>query len=629
MLARIPRHVVPAVALALLMTTAASAADPPRTVLVIHWGPEDFPSTPVINAAISEVLQSDPDLRVDYFVEHLETDLFDADTASAALAEYIRLKYVGRRIEVVMAIADPALRFALDHRPELFPQAAIVYSGIAIPKAPSADTGGITGELRAGAYVETLELALTLHRSTSQVFVIARGQDPRNAAAVHAALDAHQWPVRLVYLEPPSIGDLLAAVAAIPPDSLVLYVWYVESKGGLDHPIEDFARRVADAATVPVYGTNERYIGTGVVGGVVRSRHQTGRRMAEMARQIIGGTRAEDIPIEYPTLAPIIDWRQIRRWGITPSQLPDGSDIRFKEPTPWESYRVPIIAIVLVIAGQLVLIAGLMTQHARRHRAEQALVAKEATLRTSYDRIKNLAARLIDAQEKTRAAIARDLHDDICQDLVALSLAICRLRQSPLSIHSVRIQQELSKLQHWTQTLADGVRRLSHDLHPATLGLLGLAPAIRGHCIEIRKRQGADVCFTAADDLGEIDRVVAVGLFRMAQEALRNGIVHGRARHLAVSIARSGDDIELTVNDDGAGFDPGACRNGTGLGLVSMEERANALGGQVDVTSVAGAGTTVFVRVPAATRSVAQAETASTSVVALKPEVDCTAMERV
>ena len=100
--------------------------------------------------------------------------------------------------------------------------------------------------------------------------------------------------------------------------------------------------------------------------------------------------------------------------------------------------------------------------------------------------------------------------------------------------------------------------------------------------MEVRKRQGVDVRFIADGDLGHIDREVAVCLFRMAQEALRNGLVHGSARHLVVSLARSRGDIELTVTDDGAGFDPEAVRrNGSGLGLVSMEERAYALGGDV------------------------------------------------
>ena len=93
----------------------------------------------------SEALQSDPDIQIDYFAEYLESDVFPADAASLALADYIRRKYRGRRIDVVIAIADPALQFVLDHRDELFPDAPIVYSGVAVPEGISRGAaGGLT-----------------------------------------------------------------------------------------------------------------------------------------------------------------------------------------------------------------------------------------------------------------------------------------------------------------------------------------------------------------------------------------------------------------------------------------------------------------------------------------------------
>src|SRR5687768_8743423 len=191
--------VVPAVALAVMTSEAIGAqltagAKPRYTVLAIHWGPEDFPSNYVINAAIRQGLASDANVPIDYFTEFLESDLFDPTIAAEALAEYIQRKYRGRRIDVVMAIADPALEFVLHYRPSLFPTAEIVYSGVAIPESAARGAVGITGELRAPAHVQTLELALRLHPTATQVFVIANGQDRRNAHAVHAALEAVTWP---------------------------------------------------------------------------------------------------------------------------------------------------------------------------------------------------------------------------------------------------------------------------------------------------------------------------------------------------------------------------------------------------------------------------------------------------
>jgi signal transduction histidine kinase len=93
----------------------------------------------------------------------------------------------------------------------------------------------------------------------------------------------------------------------------------------------------------------------------------------------------------------------------------------------------------------------------------------------------------------------------------------------------------------------------------------------------------------------------AVSLFRIAQESLQNGVEHGGAQQFTVSLARSGDRIELTITDDGCGFDLEAVRrDGEGLGLVSIEERAHAIGGDVQIVTGPGAGTTIRVRCPAA-----------------------------
>ena len=146
----------------------------------------------------------------------------------------------------------------------------------------------------------------------------------------------------------------------------------------------------------------------------------------------------------------------------------------------------------------------------------------------------------------------------------------------------------------------EGIRRLSHDLHPATLRLVGLATALRAHCVEVEKRHAVRVQFTEDGDFAGLDPDVALCFFRIAQESLRNGVVHGEARRLSVSLARSGDDIVLIVTDDGRGFDLERARgDGGGLGLVSIEERAHVIGGDVRIVTGPGQGTTIHVRAPA------------------------------
>ena len=209
---------------------------------------------------------------------------------------------------------------------------------------------------------------------------------------------------------------------------------------------------------------------------------------------------------------------------------------------------------------------------------------------------------VIHAEEAVRSEIARDLHDGVCQELFGVSMEVSSLKESSGHVQDAATQQALSKLLHRALEMVEGVRRLSHRLHPASLRLVGLASALEAHCIEVERRHDVQVACRTEGDLRHIHPDVALCLFRIAQEALRNGAIHGDARRLAVSAVRSGEHIELTVTDDGLGFDLETVRHdGGGLGLVSMEERLHVIGGRMQIVTGPQQGTTIRVRVPAGT----------------------------
>ena len=161
----------------------------PEPCLVIHSGAESFPSNPILDAGIREALASRPDVPIDYFAEYLESDLFPGDRRRWLSRITFDRKYQGRRIDLVIAMTDTGLRFVLDHRGELFPDAPIVFSGLAGPDEITRSAGGgITGMTIGVAYAETLKLALALHPSTQRVFVVAKGQDEQTLESVRAEL---------------------------------------------------------------------------------------------------------------------------------------------------------------------------------------------------------------------------------------------------------------------------------------------------------------------------------------------------------------------------------------------------------------------------------------------------------
>src|SRR5882672_4165326 len=140
-------------------------------------------------------------------------------------------------------------------------------------------------------------------------------------------------------------------------------------------------------------GSTILYIGSGIVGGMMRGSHATGKRVGQIARQILDGTPPKNIPIEPVPVVPTFDWRQLQRWGIDTSRLPVGADVRFRQPSAWELYRWYIVTAITVVALQALLIGGLLAQRARRRLAEAGasqlvheLQASEAGLRESQKR---------------------------------------------------------------------------------------------------------------------------------------------------------------------------------------------------------------------------------------------------
>ena len=198
------------------MCPAASGQQPPvRTVLALYLGEEEFPTNPVTQKALREALTSRSDIPVEYFGEFLERERFSPEIAATSLREYIRAKYRGRRIDLVIAMTDQVLQFALDNRQALFPDAPIVFTGLRLPSDAIRTAGpGLTGIRVSNAHAETLKLALELHPSTQQVFVVAHSSNEQSVAAVRSELSRFSQRVKVTFIDEGSVARLLAAVRA-------------------------------------------------------------------------------------------------------------------------------------------------------------------------------------------------------------------------------------------------------------------------------------------------------------------------------------------------------------------------------------------------------------------------------
>ncbi|HEX3571681.1 MAG TPA: PAS domain S-box protein, partial [Acidobacteriaceae bacterium] len=210
--------------------------------------------------------------------------------------------------------------------------------------------------------------------------------------------------------------------------------------------------------------------------------------------------------------------------------------------------------------------------------------------------LEKISGQLIEAQEKERSRIARDLHDDICQRLALLSMQIAQANRA--SNGSVAAKQSLEEIRRHCSEIAGDVQSLSHQLHSAKLDYLGVVTAIGGLCSEISTQHQISVDFNDRNVPRYLPKDISLCLFRIAQEALHNAVKYSGANQCFVALYAIEEEIQLVVRDGGAGFDVEEAKRNRGLGLVSMQERVHLVHGRFAVDSKPGKGTRIFAAVP-------------------------------
>jgi PAS domain S-box-containing protein len=229
------------------------------------------------------------------------------------------------------------------------------------------------------------------------------------------------------------------------------------------------------------------------------------------------------------------------------------------------------------------------------HRDITELRANQAMIRDSRERMQNLASSLLAAREQERAAIARDLHDDVGQALTRLRIDLCWLTERVPKRLRTRRSREMTD---FVDSLLRRVQHISSELRPPVLDDFGLEAAI-----EWQARQFADwnTCACALDlELSQlhVHRNRDTVVFRIVQEALTNVARHSQAHCVHIRGRLSASELHVQIDDDGVGFVEAKLQSPQSLGLISMRERAESIGGQLEIVSRAGKGTTVTVRVP-------------------------------
>ena len=208
-----------------------------------------------------------------------------------------------------------------------------------------------------------------------------------------------------------------------------------------------------------------------------------------------------------------------------------------------------------------------------------------------------LSGQLIRAQEEERSRLARELHDDFNQRLAMLAVDLERASQM-IAYSPLETGERLRDLWLRAADLGDNLHSLSHRLHSSTLENLGLVLGLSSLCQEFTEQQGIQVDFAHENISRGINPNVALCIFRIVQEALRNVKKHSGANRAEVRLRGEDERLYLSVSDAGTGFDKQQRSNRAGLGIRSMEERLRLVGGRIDIVSGRNHGTTLNVCLP-------------------------------
>jgi signal transduction histidine kinase len=245
---------------------------------------------------------------------------------------------------------------------------------------------------------------------------------------------------------------------------------------------------------------------------------------------------------------------------------------------------------------------SMITDITDRKQAEEAMKENEAALRNSKKDLQRLAGKLISAQEEELRRLSRELHDDLTQRLAVLAIEAGKLEldlsktpgRFPGTVQTVaQIKDQLIKV-------SEDVHTISRQLHPTILDDLGLVRAIESECAAVMRRYPIGITIRKENVPDAISDDIALCLYRVVQEGLRNIAAHSGAKNCEIFLKGDDHALCLTVSDDGTGFDPLAVRSMPGLGLSSMRERVQLIQGEFAIRSQPGKGAVITVRVPLA-----------------------------
>ncbi len=551
----------------------------------------------IVSNQIVSALHADPRFQVEFYWENLDAIYHPEEWQERV--DFLVGQYRHIKLDLIVLVGPNAIRLLAGPK-AIFPDVSVIFCCTVRGMIDQVADNRATGSWFQLEPAKTVDAALGLVPGTRHLFVVAGQSDYDRGltALVKRDLVSYENKLEITYLTDLPMSKLLERLRHLPDHSIVLFLSFFKDVHGREFlNTAEALPTIAGAANAPVFGIADTYLGHGIVGGFVVSAEEQGKIMGRDALEILAGKPPQDIPIVQGPNLYLFDWRQLQRWNLDESRLPSGSTILFRQPTMWEQYRRTLLIGLLVLVS-----LSLLTIY---------LLFERKQLRAARNEQMRLSGRLINAHDEERSRLAGEIHDDFSQRLAVLSLGLETVEEGiPESLPETH--RQMRELMESASELGADLHSLSHRLHSTTLERLGLAAGVASFCKEFSTQQGLQIEFSQQDVPRSVSPEIALCLFRIVQEALRNVQKHSGAAHAQVRIEKVDDTLHLSISDDGVGFDVEDGSRPQGLGLWSMRKRVRLVGGRYEIHSKKQNGTRIDIWTPIKLDSVA-GRTESTS----------------
>ena len=582
-----------------------------KSVLIIQSVGRDYRPWSEYAEQIRAELDRQSPWPLDVREQTLELTRSGNSNPEPSFVEYLDVLYADHRPDLIVTIGAPAAAFVQRYRDQLFPTAPLLITYIEQRRLKNLSlTQNDTVVAATVDYRSLFESFLKILPDTKTVAVV-NGHSPNELFwrnEIQKELRPLENRIDIRWYDNLSFQEILKQTASLPPHSAIY--WSTMAVDAMGVPFEgDRALSTLHAtANSPIFTYDHAFFGGGAVGGPMLSALVLGKKAGSIAVRLLGGDKADSIKLEPIGLAtPQYDWRELQRWGIKESRLPQGSEIYFREQSAWEKYRWQFALVCAVILLQGGLISGLLFERRRRIHFEVQASRRSAELAHSN--------RYSMAGELT-ASIAHELNQPLGAILTNTETAALLLNSSTPNLDELR--EIISDIQRDNLRASDVVRHLHGMLKkaPPEMRTVDLNEIVRDTIVLLAPLAAARQVSVDSIVIPALlpirgDRVllqqIIVNLVVNAMDAL-SGAPRAN-RMVTISTSRGDDFALLSVSDTGPGIDVDKLKSvfepffttkpkGMGMGLSIARTIVETHEGRMWAENRPGAGASFYVELP-------------------------------